>query len=358
MKKEKHLYLADRLIDSIKDGRYASGTKLPSQAELCKKYDISRTTVHYAFNVLEEQNLIVRRPGKGIYVRSKPINQDQPQLKNVGVLLYGFPRLTANNQDNFGLEIFWGIESELNRNNIGCQFFRSNENDIGSLLAALPNLNVDALIVDRMFTDDQLKLFRILHLPIVVAGRMSHLQNVCSVAPNITDYYRQFCMRLVEEGYKKIQLLVRKNFFTAEDFYSVFYSLKNNYPGNLFSIASYMPPAADEPGNDDDIPAKIKYLIDSNNLPEVFICCSDWTAIRVMEELKNNQIRVPEEVKVVGCFDLELSAPPPGITTFRVSPYTIGTKSVEILRQMNENRHDSIFEKLPLEYIERGSFQW
>ena len=53
---------------SITSGESAVGQLLPSEAELCQAYDISRNTVRQAIGALEEDGFVVRKRGKGTFV--------------------------------------------------------------------------------------------------------------------------------------------------------------------------------------------------------------------------------------------------------------------------------------------------
>ena len=53
---------------SITSGALKVGDLLPSEAELCRSYDISRNTVRRAIGALEEEGFVVRKRGKGTFV--------------------------------------------------------------------------------------------------------------------------------------------------------------------------------------------------------------------------------------------------------------------------------------------------
>ena len=53
---------------SITSGESAIGQLLPSEAELCKAYGISRNTVRQAIGALEEDGFVVRKRGEGTFV--------------------------------------------------------------------------------------------------------------------------------------------------------------------------------------------------------------------------------------------------------------------------------------------------
>ena len=61
--------LADLIRDRIKRGELMRGARLPSEAELCETYSVSRMTVRSALSELERENLLERIPGKGTFVR-------------------------------------------------------------------------------------------------------------------------------------------------------------------------------------------------------------------------------------------------------------------------------------------------
>ena len=63
--------LARLLFEEIETGRYKVGEKIPTEAELQQRYDVSRHTVREALRDLKGQGLIVARAGVGTVVRAK-----------------------------------------------------------------------------------------------------------------------------------------------------------------------------------------------------------------------------------------------------------------------------------------------
>ncbi len=62
------------ILDDIKQGKLNSGDALPSQKELCIKYDTSRGSVREALSALEMIGIIDIRPGIGAFVKKLTIN--------------------------------------------------------------------------------------------------------------------------------------------------------------------------------------------------------------------------------------------------------------------------------------------
>jgi len=65
--------LADRLRRGIRDGVFAEGDALPSEAQLVARFGVSRATVRSAVGQLASEGLVERRSGKGTRVLPAPI---------------------------------------------------------------------------------------------------------------------------------------------------------------------------------------------------------------------------------------------------------------------------------------------
>lgn len=72
-----HRRLSDELLSMIRTGAYPVGSNLPTEAELCERFKVSRHTVREATRRLLDMGLVVRKPRAGTTV----IRQDtQPQF--------------------------------------------------------------------------------------------------------------------------------------------------------------------------------------------------------------------------------------------------------------------------------------
>jgi len=63
--------LVEILRMKILEGRLEADSRLPTEARLCERFDVSRATVREAFRVLLHEGLITRYAGKGTFVRRK-----------------------------------------------------------------------------------------------------------------------------------------------------------------------------------------------------------------------------------------------------------------------------------------------
>jgi GntR family transcriptional regulator len=68
----RYLHIASQLKQAIASGRYPVGAKLPTEAELCAQFDISRFTAREAVRVLSVAGLVSRRQRVGTLVIALP----------------------------------------------------------------------------------------------------------------------------------------------------------------------------------------------------------------------------------------------------------------------------------------------
>jgi GntR family transcriptional regulator len=64
-----YMQVRDELLERIKDGRWKPGASLPSEIDLYRQLGVSLGTLRKALGVLESEQLIVREPGRGTFVR-------------------------------------------------------------------------------------------------------------------------------------------------------------------------------------------------------------------------------------------------------------------------------------------------
>ncbi|TWU20315.1 Arabinose metabolism transcriptional repressor [Novipirellula galeiformis] len=82
----KYKQIAQELMAEITSGHYQPTGRLPSEAQLVKRFDVSRPTAAMALRMLQDQGLIVRRAGSGTFVRQQSVAVDNGQRK-IGLLV-------------------------------------------------------------------------------------------------------------------------------------------------------------------------------------------------------------------------------------------------------------------------------
>lgn len=79
-----YLRLAQKLKQAVEKGEVAPGALVASEHELARKHKLSRVTVRRATDLLIEEGLLERRPGKGLFVR-----EEEPEVTKVIKVIVG-----------------------------------------------------------------------------------------------------------------------------------------------------------------------------------------------------------------------------------------------------------------------------
>jgi DNA-binding transcriptional regulator YhcF (GntR family) len=73
----KYRQIINSVLNLIGQGALKKGDKIPSINEVCAEFNLSRDTVMIAFNELKTKGIIHSQPGKGYYIASTEINQEE-----------------------------------------------------------------------------------------------------------------------------------------------------------------------------------------------------------------------------------------------------------------------------------------
>ncbi len=83
----KYDLIVQDLKTDITIGTYPAYSRLPSVAQLCEHYEVSKITINKALEVLEQQGLIFRRKGSGTFVKKlEEGTQIKPSKKTVYIM--------------------------------------------------------------------------------------------------------------------------------------------------------------------------------------------------------------------------------------------------------------------------------
>jgi len=105
----KPIYLRIR-EDLLRDLEANCNKKLPSELELCRRYQVCRTTVQKAFEYFLENDMIVRRPGKGSFFRDEVIRRSSAVKRVWGVIRHDWETWDT---DYYFCSVIQGIMSTL-----------------------------------------------------------------------------------------------------------------------------------------------------------------------------------------------------------------------------------------------------
>lgn len=77
-----YVQLMEELETSIRNGVYKPGDKIMTEAEMAKEYGVSLITVRKAVGSLMEKGLVVRKQGKGTFVKKPKYSRNMKKLQS------------------------------------------------------------------------------------------------------------------------------------------------------------------------------------------------------------------------------------------------------------------------------------
>ena len=81
-RKNRSVVVSDELREKIQSGFWKSGEKIYTEAELTEAFNVGRSTVREAINLLKANNLVYVVPGMGTFVSSQPAHVNEPVRLN------------------------------------------------------------------------------------------------------------------------------------------------------------------------------------------------------------------------------------------------------------------------------------
>lgn len=308
-----YLKLYNSLYDKIVSGEYSEGEKLPTEKELAEQFNVSNITSKKSLEMLADNGMIKRVPGKGSFVIKSTVDNKvivQKSKSNspiIGVVLSDF-------SESYGTNLLSGIEEEASNNNCFIIPKRSYgkqelENDA---IDSLVDMGVDGIIVmpvhGEHYNPKILKLI-IDGYPLVLMDCDLKGIQAAFVGTDNVDAAKMATDYLLEHGHRKISFVSTnpKDTTAIEDRIKGFiisyaeHGVKVDetiWETNLVSTL----PGMDTESNIEADCDKIKKMI-INNLDITCIFVTEYNlALLVMRALKHLNKAVPEDISIL-CFD-------------------------------------------------------
>ena len=227
----------DDLIRGISDGKYPSGSRLPSEKELADLYSVSRITSKKALEMLADRGIIMRKPGKGSFV----IDSSRQNLEQQGLnydwfadsepadgnalqditeprQLYGV--IMDMFDPTFGCELLQGIEYECRRRrtDLMLRFTYGSGEEERKAISEMRSRGAQGILLmcsqNETYNEDILKLC-VEKYPLVLFDRDMKGLPVPAVT---TDNYNASCELteyLINKGHKKICFISHSSMQTS-----------------------------------------------------------------------------------------------------------------------------------------------
>jgi GntR family transcriptional regulator, arabinose operon transcriptional repressor len=321
----KYREIVERLQDDISSGKYKSGQRLPSEAELVRRYRASRMTVFRAMHELQNMGLITRRVGSGTFVSSSVTS---------GSLVFGLliPELGQT-------EIFEAIckgmmeAPQAAHHSLLWGNSASSENEKEEISEQMCRHYISRKVSGVFFAPLEFS-----------AGRFAANHRICTALSKanipvvlldrcIERYPSRSSYDLIGIDNRRAAFLATEHLIRAGAKRIAFFARPDSAPTVDARIAGYreaIQVLSSQTGRDlvtQGIASDIKLVksVLAKNRPDAFVCANDHTAGILMHTLLSIGESIPESIRIVGIDDVKYARLlPVPLTTLRQPCREIG----------------------------------
>jgi DNA-binding LacI/PurR family transcriptional regulator len=351
-----HRVIYDTLLAEIHRGEYRSGDRLPSEIELCKRFQASRITVAKAINSLQHEGLVVRRPGSGSYVQlAAPVTSYQfglliPELGSTEIfepICQGIMRSPQAKSHS----LIWGHTSPKSASkeeaalSLCRQFIEQKVS--GVFFAPLEFVDEKDSINHQLVAE-----LRQACIPIVLLDRCYYTYPMRSNLDRVgIDNHRAsfvVTQHLWNQGARRIVFVARRrSASTMVDRVSGYQFALSECGSQFLARALY--------GDVEDLEF-LRELVEDVE-PDGVVCGNDLTAAHLMRALIGMGVRVPEQIRLVSFDDVSYAKfLPVPLTTIHQNCPQIGESAMELMLDRIQHPHRPGVDLLvPFELVVRES---
>jgi DNA-binding LacI/PurR family transcriptional regulator len=328
----KYRQIVESLRASITTGQYRNGGRLPSEAELVRRFGVSRMTAVKAVQQLQQEGLLVRRAGSGTYAAEVPRGQKPvfgliiPDLGNTEIFepickgMTGSPASAAGQ----GWSLSWGHSSaqtsnkEFEAEQLCRQYI---DQHVSGVFFAPLEFGPRRDAVNRRV----LKALKAARIPVVLLDR-SVLEYPARSEYDVVglDNRRSGYMmaeHLIQAGAKRIGFFAREG--SAE-------TVDDRIAGcreALFAHGMEMPSNRVVRADPADINAIDEAL--RREKFDALLCANDHTAAKLMRSLHSLNVKIPQELRIAGFDDVRYAELlPVPLTTLHQPCLQIGATAI------------------------------
>ena len=351
MSKEKFRNTAiyDDLRQSIMDGTYEENTLLPTEQSLSMHYDVNRSTLRKAMQLLADEGLIEKKPGKGTIVLSRQSEGSESSEvisnKNIGFLL---PR------GNLITEPFYSTLFSLLEQNFqpkGCSLIYTTLDDEDDMAAKISPLGLSGIVFVSNVSRRHIRLAVENKIPSVLVNSCSpELPSILS--DNVQGAYLAG-RHLIENGHQRVAVLagVRSYISNQERMEGVKRAFTEAgtplQPELILETDSWLYEAAENLFTD-------FVATHRDSLPTAVFAFNDRLATGAVNAIRKSGLSVPEDISVIGYDNLGyFNSISPKMATVETHIDIIAEATVsQIMWQLNGGRCMGIRTLAPVEVVE------
>lgn len=341
--KNDYLMVMKNLKEIINSGKYAANQKLPTEDQLIDTFSVSRYAVRKALEQLENQNLIYRIQGSGMYIQdwNKKWSYD-PESKTIGLICthiadYIFPKIISH------------IDSIIVPQGYSLLVTNTHNNPLRerSRLINMLDSKVAGLIVEpseSAHANPNLDLYRIIKknkIPIIFLNACYPELDFPLINNTDRQSEKELTEHLINLGHQNIlgifQTDDQQGIHRMQGFIDSYNETKTDLTqSNIIMYSSH--------DDFDIISKKIDIYLESKQCPSAIVCYHDLIALKVVAKLQKLNYKIPEDISVTGFDDYDAAHYiTPTLTTMKYDTSLVGKEAGQgILKLIHGKEFHSI----------------
>lgn len=325
----KYKWLISLLKELIQKDIERGIQKLPTEAELCRKYKVSRQTVRLSLSILEQEGLIIKKKGSGSYITGLSLD---PSRNVIGILIstdqeYIYPGLLNDihqvlSNAGFSEKIFVTNNRHQSEREILLSLLK---NPLRGILAegcrsALPNPNLS--LYRSLMEKGTAVVFLHNHYPTLSPCTYVKDDNIAGSALLVR--------RLVQQGHKAIGGIFKWDDLQGIERFQGFTEAMKDSGLEVFDewIGWYGSRELDGLLKDGNTDFLKQFIRESLKICTAVVCYNGVAAYYLQKELRNAGFRLPDDMAVAAFDHTYLStADALAITTLSHRPHEMGQEA-------------------------------
>ena len=336
--------LREILIREIREKKFRSGKRFPSERELAERFEVSRASVRETISELIATGILFRTVGRGTFVANEPPRNSGHQVAFlINEDIFSFA------ETGYG-RILRGVEDACRR--FGeVLIFKSIGTEAGQLFSK-ESPKVDGIVIVGGLRQPLLEQLRSAQIPVVLVDLLIRTKSDDIETVNI-DYgggTKRAMERLFELGHRRIGFIGFPGSDKYDSYWQSSIALGLQYDPR---VVEFLHSVDLEPGVLAGFRAMQK-IMHRGEVPTAILATNDYVARGAMEALQTAGITVPSQVSIVGYDDFGLSTSP-SLTTIRADLDEVGRLAMEALRRRIRGEENGGPIIVPVEFVERSS---
>lgn len=359
-----YMQLKNIIVDHINGSVWKPGDCLPTEEQLCERYDISKITVRRALKDLAEEGLLVRIKGKGTFVAfDRTVSPVATKLRRIALIV-------PDIEDIFIAQIYTGIEKVATSRAYQVVTYssgRSIERESSNLDLLLDGNEQGAVIFPYwgQFSASHILKMKKSGFPFVVIDRYFPEIETDTVTVDNRDGAYSAVKHLLDQGHERIGYIAgvpcTANADRTEGYITALGDAGIPYSPSLVQHISALDTEGSIRFEPDDKGGytKMKTLLSLDPKPTAVFACNDYIALGAIRAIKEEGLRIPEDIALVGFDDIQFSSTlDVPLTTVRQPKREIGQKAAEILIDKIDQKSGECKKiVLPTQLVVRASSQ-